>query len=166
MDLVLTAARASILYFFMLLVIRLLGKREIGNFTAFDLIVALMLGEVVDEVIFGDVALAKGLLVIAVVAIWHAVNSYSSYRSTAIHRATGGVPTELVTNGQILHDALAKERLHEEELWSQLRELQIDDLAEVKTATLETNGRVSVIKADWARPVQKQDLAEERGKQS
>ena len=157
-DLLLTAVRASVIYFFLLLVIRLLGKREVGSTSAFDFIVALMLGEVVDEAIFGDVTMVKGLLAIAVIALWHFVNSWASFKSKTIDKITGASPTVLVENGEIIQDALAKERLNDDELYSQLRLMEIEDIQEVKKATLEPNGQISVIQEDWAKPVQKGDL--------
>ena len=157
-DLLLTAVRASIIYFFLLLVVRVLGKREVGSASAFDFIVALMLGEVVDEAIYGDVSMVKGLLAIAVIAIWHLVNSWASFKSRTIEKLTSASPTVLVENGQIKQDALAKERLNEEELYSQMRLMEIEDIQEVKKATLEPNGQISVIQEDWAKPVQKGDL--------
>ena len=59
-ELMWTALRASFVYLFLLLVVRLLGKREIGNTSAFDLVVALILGEVVDEIIYADVTILQG----------------------------------------------------------------------------------------------------------
>jgi uncharacterized membrane protein YcaP (DUF421 family) len=157
-DLLLTALRASLIYFFLLLVIRLLGKREVGNASAFDFMVALMLGEVVDEAIYGDVSIPKGLVAIAVIGVWHFVNSWASYRSKTIDKLTGAEPTVLVENGQIKHDALAKERLNENELWAELRLLGEDKLEEIRQATLEPNGHISLLKQDWAEPIQKGDL--------
>jgi uncharacterized membrane protein YcaP (DUF421 family) len=157
-QLLLTALRASLIYFFLLLVVRLLGKREVGNISAFDLIVALMLGEVVDEAIYGDVTILQGGMAIAVIAFWHVANSYASFKSDFIDRLTGGTPTVLIEKGKIKQEALAKERLNEEELFSELRLLGIDDIKEVKQGTLETNGKISVIKQNWAEPLQKQDL--------
>jgi uncharacterized membrane protein YcaP (DUF421 family) len=159
-DLLLTALRASLIYFFLLLVIRILGKREVGTSSAFDLIVALMLGEVVDEAIYGDVSMVKGLLAITVIAAWHLINAWASYKSKTIDRLTGASPTVMVEHGKIDQDALAKERLNEEELWSELRLMGVEELKEVKRATLEPNGQLSVIKEDWARPVEKRDLPE------
>ncbi|HSK87146.1 MAG TPA: hypothetical protein VK880_02240, partial [Anaerolineales bacterium] len=77
-ELLLTALRATFVYFFLLLVVRVLGKREVGATSAFDLIVALILGEVVDEIIYGDVTMLQGVIAIVVVAIWHLVNSWAS----------------------------------------------------------------------------------------
>jgi uncharacterized membrane protein YcaP (DUF421 family) len=160
-DLLFTALRASIIYFLFLMVIRLLGKRSVGNFGAFDLIVALILGEVVDEAIYGDVSMIKAVLVIVVVAAWHFINSWASYRSKTIHKLTEAEPAVLIKNGKIQPDALAKERLHEEELYSSLRINGIDDIKEVKEATLEPKGQISVLKEEWAVPIQKKDLPEQ-----
>jgi uncharacterized membrane protein YcaP (DUF421 family) len=157
-ELAMTALRASIIYVFLLVIVRFLGKRTVGSATAFDFMVALILSEVVDEPIYGDVPLVQGLLVIAVVAGWHAVNSYLSYRSKRFDRLTGGGPTELVRNGALVRDGMRKERVNEGELWSLLRLQGIEDLRDVKRATLEPDGLLSVIKTDGARELQKRDL--------
>jgi uncharacterized membrane protein YcaP (DUF421 family) len=157
-ELLYTALRASFVYVFLLVVVRLLGKREIGNTSAFDLIVALILGEVVDEIIYGDVTILQGVIAIVVVAIWHLVNSWASFKSEIIDKITGASPTIVVKNGQIQRKNLAKERLNEDELLSELRLMGVEDVKEVKQATLEPNGKISVIQEDWAKPVQRQDL--------
>ena len=159
-ELLYTALRASFVYVFLLIVVRLLGKREIGNTSAFDLIVALILGEVVDEIIYGDVTILQGVVAIVVVAIWHVVNSWASFKSEFIERLTGAPPTVMVKNGQIQRKNLARERLNEDELLSELRLMGVDDVKEVKQATLEPNGKISVLQEDWAKPVQRQDLTE------
>jgi len=159
-ELLYTALRASFVYVFLLMIVRLLGKREIGNTTAFDLIVALILGEVVDEIIYGDVTILQGVIAIGVTAAWHLVNSWASFKSEFIEKLTGAPPTVVVKSGQIQLKNLAKERLNENELLSELRLMSVDDIKEVKLATLEPNGKISVIQEDWAKPVQKQDLTE------
>ncbi len=158
-ELLLTALRASFVYFFLLLVVRVLGKREVGATSAFDLIVALILGEVVDEIIYGDVTILQGVVAIVVVAVWHLVNSWASFKSQFIDKLTGASPTVVVKNGEIQRKNLAKERLNEEELFSELRMMGVEDPKEVKQATLEPNGKISVLLADWAKPVQYQDLS-------
>jgi uncharacterized membrane protein YcaP (DUF421 family) len=157
-DLAMTALRASIIYVFLLVVVRLLGKRTVGAPTAFDFMVALILSEVVDEPIYGDVPLVQGLLVIGVVAAWHFVNSYLSYRSERFDRLTGGAPTVLVKDGVMVRDGMRAERINDEELWSLLRLQGIDALGDVKEATLEPDGVLSVLKTDEARELRKGDL--------
>jgi uncharacterized membrane protein YcaP (DUF421 family) len=158
-----TALRTSAVYLVMLLVLRLLGKRSVGNLSAFDLLVALMLGEVTDEIAYGDVGLAEGFTVVAIVAVWHFANSWASWRWGWFDRLTGGTPRTLVEHGQIDRDALARERVNEDELWSNLRAQGIDEIEEVKCAVLEPSGQISVVQEEWARPIQKRDLPGEAG---
>jgi uncharacterized membrane protein YcaP (DUF421 family) len=157
-ELAMTALRATNIYAFLLVVVRVLGKRTVGAATAFDFMVALILSEVVDEPIYGDVPLVQGLLVIAVVAAWHFVNSYLSYRSPRFDRLAGGAPTVLVKDGVIVREGLRVERMNEEELWSLLRLQGVDDLKDVKEARLEPDGLLSVIKSEESRELQKRDL--------
>jgi uncharacterized membrane protein YcaP (DUF421 family) len=157
-ELAMTALRAMAIYVILLVIIRTLGKRTVGPFSAFDLIVALILGEVVDEPIFGDVPFVQGIVAIVVVAAMHFLNSYFSFKSPAFDRLTGGEPTILVKDGQMQRDGMAETRTNEEELWSMLREQQIEELAEVKRGTLEMNGKLSVIRADDRQTLEKRDL--------
>jgi uncharacterized membrane protein YcaP (DUF421 family) len=157
-ELAMTAARASVIYFFLLVLIRMLGKRTVGNFTAFDLIVALILGELVDGPIYGDVPLIQGLVALVVISGWAYLDEHLSYRFSVIDRLTGGSPTVLVRDGEIDWKGMAEERINEEELWSLLRLQQIEKLEDVKQATLETNGELSVIKTEEAKELEKGDL--------
>ena len=157
-ELLQTAMRATLVYMFVLFLLRMLGKRSVGNLSAFDLLVALMIGEVTDEIIFGDVTLAKGLVALVVIGFWHYANAWATFRSKTLDKLLEGSPRVLVKHGQIDRDALAAERVSEEELWSNLRSHGIDDITEVKEACLEPSGQVSVIQEEWAEPIQKRDL--------
>jgi uncharacterized membrane protein YcaP (DUF421 family) len=103
--------------------------------------------------------MTKALLAIAVVAGWHFVNSWLSTRSTWFDQLTGGMPRVLVRNGAIDRAAMSKEHVNEDELWTMLRRHEIEHLQEVKLATLEPSGDLSVIKTDQARELRKSDLA-------
>jgi uncharacterized membrane protein YcaP (DUF421 family) len=157
-ELLLTALRALLVYAVMLAVIRVLGKRTIGNFSAFDLLVALMLGEVVDEIIYGDVSLAQGFVAIFVLAGVEYANSWLSYGSDRANRWLEGEPTPLVVDGALQREGMRKERMHERDVLAELRLEGLEDVGMVKRATLETDGEVSVIRQDWAEPVVKGDL--------
>ena len=159
-----TALRATLVYMFVLFVLRVLGKRSVGNLSAFDLLVALMIGEVTDEIIFGDVTLEKGLVALVVIGFWHYANAWVTFRNQTLDRLIEGKARPLVEHGQIDRDALAAERISEDELWSNLRSHGIDDIAEVKKACLEPSGQVSVILEEWAEPIQKRDLEQRTAK--
>lgn len=157
-ELLLIAFRTTIVYFVVLIVIRILGKREVGTLTAFDLLVSLIIGEGVDEAIYGNVTMVKFLVLVGTVAIWEFVNSYASYKNKTIARLTSSGPTLVVKNGEIVREGMARERLSEDDLWASLRQQSVDDLHEVKQAMVEPSGSISVLLEDWAKPLQKSDL--------
>ena len=130
--------------------VRLLGKRGIGSLSAFDLIVTLILGEVVDEVIFGDVELTAGLTAIGAIAVLHLAVSWLSYASPGARRLLEGDPTALVRDGRFVQRGLRQERISEEELWSLLRQEEVDreDLASLEIVRLEPDGKLSVRRCD------------------
>ena len=157
-ELFLTAARAVAVYVIMLVVLRLSGKRAIGNFSAFDLLVALMLGEVVDEIIYGDVDFLQGLAPILVVTLLQVATSWLSYWDHGWDRVLEGVPTIIVRNGELDRRGLRTERMNDKDVMAELRRSGIDDLREVKLAAVENDGRVSVLRQDWAEELQKGDV--------
>ena len=164
-ELLWTALRAAGVYAFMLIVVRLLGKREVGSFSAFDLLVALMLGEVVDEVIYGDVVPWQGMVAVVVIGAVHALTGWAACANQWLGNLLEGKPAVVVEHGEMKRDAMAKERMSEEDLTGLLREQTVDDLREVRLATLERTGMLSVLKEEWAEPLQKADLGGEEAKQ-
>ena len=158
-ELLMTALRALAVYVLMLAVIRTLGKRTVGNFAAFDLLVALMLGEVVDEIIYGDVSFAQGTVAILVIAGAQYVNAWLSYWDHGFDALLEGKPTPIVRDGEMVAEGLRAERINARGVMHELRLQGVDDIAEVKLATIEVDGVVSVIKQDWAQPLRKRDLA-------
>ena len=157
-DLALTAARAVAVYAVMLAVIRLSGKRTIGSFTAFDFLVALMLGEVVDEIIYGSVSMTQGMVGIGVIVLLHYANSWLTYWDHGFAHLLEGSPTVVLDKGQLHYPGMRAELMNEKDVLSELRLHGVDDLREVKVAIVEPNGNLSVIRQDWAEPVQKADV--------
>lgn len=96
MDLLATAGRGFAVYAFMLLIIRLLGKRTVGNFTAFDLLVALMLGEIVDEIIYGDVTMMQGAIAIVVIAAAKYLTAWLTCLGHGLDEIFEGKPTPIL----------------------------------------------------------------------
>ena len=157
-ELGMTAARGVLVYVLMLIVIRVLGKRTIGNFTAFDLLVALMLGEVVDEIIYGDVSLAQGITAIVVIASCKYLTAWLSCLNPSLNGLLEGKPTEVVRHGEFVREGLRTEVMSELEVLAALRLNDLADMREVKSAIMEVDGQLSVIREDWAEPLTKADL--------
>jgi uncharacterized membrane protein YcaP (DUF421 family) len=164
-ELLMTALRAVAVYVLMLVVIRLMGKRAVGNFSAFDLLVALMLGEIVDEIIYGDVTFLQGVIPIIVIALLHEANAWLSYSGHGLDRLLEGTPSIVVKDGELERQGMRDERMNEHDVMAQLRVHGIDDLREIKLAMVENDGHLSAIRQEWAEPIQKADLGGEAAKQ-
>jgi uncharacterized membrane protein YcaP (DUF421 family) len=163
-ELLLTALRAVAIYVIMLAVLRISGKRAIGNFSAFDLLVALMLGEVVDEIIYGDVTFLQGLVPIVLITLLQYGTSWLSYWDHGWDKVLEGTPTVIVRDGQLDREGMRAERMNEKDVLAELRLGSIDDLREVKLAVVENDGRISVLKHRWAEALQKGDVRSEAGR--
>jgi uncharacterized membrane protein YcaP (DUF421 family) len=157
-ELMLTAARAFAVYVLMLIVIRALGKRTVGNFSAFDLLVALMLGEVVDEIIYGDVRFLQGAVAVVAIAGLAYADSWLAYFGHGFEAVLEGKPTIIVRDGEYDRRGMRAERMNETDVLSHLRGQGIHDMREVHLAIVENDGSVSVLKHPWAEPAQKSDL--------
>jgi uncharacterized membrane protein YcaP (DUF421 family) len=157
-ELLMTAARGVAVFALMLVVLRVLGKRTVGNFTAFDLLVALMLGEVVDEMIYGDVTMLQGAVAIVTVAAAKYATTILSYVNPTLNKFLEGAPTVVVKDGEFQRGGMRSELMNEREVMAALRHRGVDDMREVKLATVEVDGVVSVIRHEWAETVQKGDL--------
>jgi uncharacterized membrane protein YcaP (DUF421 family) len=151
-ELLLTAARAFAVYVLMLIVIRALGKRTVGNFAAFDLLVALMLGEVVDEIIYGDVGFAQGTVAILVIAGAQHANAWLTWWDHGWDKVLEGTPTVVMRNGALQEDGMKRELMGGKDVIAHLRSLGIRDVREVQLALVEDDGSVSVIRRPWAEP--------------
>jgi uncharacterized membrane protein YcaP (DUF421 family) len=163
-ELLLTAARAIAVYVLMLVVIRALGRRTVGNFSAFDLIVALMLGEVVDEMIYGDVRFIQGTVAIVTLGAVAYLDSALSYFDHGMEAVLEGKPVLVVKNGQFHRKGMRRERMNEKDVLGALRTQGIRDMRQVQYAIVEHDGKVSVMPYDWAEPVIKADVDEEMSK--
>lgn len=160
-ELMLTAVRAIGIYALMLVVIRALGKRTVGNFAPFDLLVALMLGEIVDEIIYADVSFLQGTVAIVVIAAAQAGNARLTWWGHGFDKLLEGSPTVIVRNGRLQEEGMRSERMSENEVMGHLRTLGIQDVRTVKLALVEDDGTVSVIRREWAEPAVKADVDED-----
>lgn len=139
--------RALIVYFFLLIMFRVLGKRQVGQMTPFDLIVLLILSNVLQNAMIGpDNSVLGGMIgALTILAVNWGV-SRIAFDSPRFERAIEGVPTILIHDGKFVEKNLRKETISKEDLMSQLRTQGSFSLAEVETAVLEPSGKISLLK--------------------
>ena len=132
----------------MLLAFRIAGKREIGQFTLFDLVLVLLVANAVQPAMTGsDTSLLGGLIIIAtLVGINFGVAQLD--RIEPFHRFFTPPPTEIIRAGKFLEDAMAREGVDREEVEMAIREHGLKDVSEVELGVLEPDGSISVIGKD------------------
>ncbi|WP_345293844.1 DUF421 domain-containing protein [Luteimonas vadosa] len=141
--------RAVVVYVVVLGMVRLSGKRTIGQFTPFDLIVVVLLGNAVQNSLIGtDTSLPGGLLLAAILVGLNWLVGWVTARSRRAERLLEGSPVLLVRNGNVYFDALRSQHLSRDDLEEIIRQEGCTDSSQVALAVLETNGRISVIKRD------------------
>ena len=140
------AARTALVYIGLVLGLRLMGKRELGQMTVFDLVVILLIANAVQNAMVGqDVSLQGGLVAAAVLLVVNRLVAEARLRSPLVSRLFEGQPTVLVERGRLLSAHIHRQGLSEEDLWMALREHGIDRLEDVQLAVLETDGSISIV---------------------
>lgn len=140
------AVRAVVVYVALLVMVRLSGKRTVGQFTPFDLLVMLLLSESVSNSLSGsDESLLGGLLVAGSLVLLNSVVALSASRSHSIERLVEGDPVIVGRNGQLLERVMARHRLTRAELEQSLRRADCP-LQDMSLAVLESNGEISIMK--------------------
>src|SRR5512134_584968 len=140
--------RVSIMYLYALALVRISGKQSIGQLATMDLVVTLIVGDLFDDVFWSEVPLVQGLVGFGTVVLAHMLVAYLSSHSKSIDRLVNSPPRLLIENGKLVRDGLRREWMRQETLLSALRLNGEEHPKEVKEATLEPEGQVSVIKAE------------------
>ena len=143
MDLV---VRAVVTFFFIFLLTRVIGRRELSSLEPFDLILLIVLGDAVQQGLTqDDYSVTGAITVITTFALLQVLLSYLNFRVPRLRPILDGEPIVIVQDGKVLERNLKRERLTVEELAEEARTNQIASLDDVQWAVLETSGQISFI---------------------
>lgn len=142
-----SVVRAVAVYFILLLLFRLTGKRALSQVTTFDFVILLIVGEATQQALLGeDFSVVHAAVVITTLLVLSRVFDYLSWRYDWFQRATESAPVVLVDNGRPLDEVLRRHRLSEEDILTAGREAHgIERMDQVKWAVMETSGGISVV---------------------
>ena len=139
--------RAAVIFVFVYLLTRLLGRRELNSLEPFDLILLIVLGDLVQQgVTQNDSSLTGAILAISTIGLLTVALSYLSFKFKRLHPVLNGEPIVLVEDGKVIEDNLKRQRLTREEIGAEARLEGIAAIDDVRWAILETNGRISFVK--------------------
>jgi uncharacterized membrane protein YcaP (DUF421 family) len=139
--------RASVTFLLMFLITRGLSKRSLGDMSPFEMLLLVTLGDIVQQgVTQEDYSLTGSALALSTFAFWITVLTWITWKSDRGRRILEGVPIVLVRDGEPVDRALAVERMPLDEVLEAARQEGVEDIADIKVAVLEVNGRISIIK--------------------
>ncbi|MBI3404671.1 MAG: DUF421 domain-containing protein [Acidobacteria bacterium] len=141
--------RTIIIYFVVLVGIRVAGKREVGQMTPFDLVLLLLIANAVQNAMTGpDTSVTGGLVAALTLLVLNVIVTRTVRGNRHLRRWVQGSPTLLIHSGHIQHVNIEREHLTCDELFQALREHGIATVEEVHLAVLEIDGSISVLKKD------------------
>lgn len=146
MDIVL---RATAMFFIVFLLLRLLGKRELGQMAPFEIVVLVVMGDLIQQgITHNDFSITGATLAIATFAFWGAVLGWLVYLFPRLKNPLEGEPRVIIRDGQLLEASLRRDRMTRGEVESEMRLAGIGSISEVAWAILEPQGKMSFIRAD------------------
>jgi uncharacterized membrane protein YcaP (DUF421 family) len=138
--------RAVIAFLFLLLLTRIVGRRELSSMEPFDLILLVVIGDLIQQgVTQSDYSLTGALLVGATFAVLTVLVSYLGFRVAPLRKVLEGEPIVLVEDGKPIDQNLRRERLTLQEIAAEARLQKIAAIEDIRWAILETNGSISFI---------------------
>ncbi|MED1204760.1 DUF421 domain-containing protein [Heyndrickxia acidicola] len=145
----LIAGRTLILYAVILVIFRLMGKREIGELSVLDLVVFIMIGELaVLAIEEPGTPLVNSVMPMGILLLIQIGLAFLSLSHSKVRKVLDGKPSIIIKKGKIDEKAMREQRYNFDDLLTQLRLKDINNIADVEYAILETSGQLSVIKKD------------------
>ncbi len=139
--------RALSVFLFLFVIFRIWGKKHFSEMAPFDFLLILILSESVQNALVGaERSVTGGLIAISTLVLLNIVFNKLSYHFRPMEKLLDGVPQVVVHNGKIVESNMKKLTLSQQELQAALRKEGVLDMGEVKLATMETDGKISVVK--------------------
>ena len=140
------ALRSIVLFFFVYLLMRVLGRRELSSLEPFDLILLIVLGDAIQQGLTqDDYSVTGSMIVISTIGILAMLTSYLNFRVPWLRRVLDGHPIVLIQDGRVIERNLKRERITVDEIAEEARGQQISSLEDVQWALFEPSGKISFI---------------------
>jgi uncharacterized membrane protein YcaP (DUF421 family) len=138
--------RAAVAFLFILLLTRVVGRRELNTLEPFDLILLVTIGDLVQQgVTQNDFSVTGLMLAVGTIGVLTVIFSYLSWRFQRLRPILEGEPVILIQDGNVIEKNLRRNRLTQEEIAAEARNQQLDSFDQIRWAVLETSGKISFI---------------------
>jgi uncharacterized membrane protein YcaP (DUF421 family) len=140
------AIRTVVIFFFVFLLMRIVGRRELSSLEPFDLILLIVLGDAVQQSLTqDDYSVTGAFIVISTIALLQVFMSYLNFRVPRLRPLIDGEPIVIIQDGRVIEGNARRERLTVEDIAEAARLQQIGSLEDVQWAVVETSGQISFI---------------------
>lgn len=151
--------RSIITLVILFFITKMLGKKQISQLSFFDYVVGITIGNIAADIsIDTKKSMIDGIISLFIYGFVSLFISYITRKSIILRRFFIGVPTLLVENGKIIESGLSKCKIDVNELLAEARIKGYFDLNEINYAIMETDGKISFLPFEWAKPSNKKDL--------
>lgn len=151
--------RTFILYIFVVIVMRIMGKRQIGELQPFELVIAIMLSELASVPMQDTgIPLIHGLIPILTLMALEIIISFLTLKFRSLRKIICGEPSILIKHGKVEYDELKKQRFNLDDLMEELRMLGYLNISDIEYAIMETSGKITIIPKSGKVPVTREDL--------
>ncbi len=143
--------RGSFMYWLLFVLFRFVIRRGVGAIGIADVLLLVLIADAASNGMAGGYeSISEGCVLVLTIAAWNYLLDWGSFRSAWLRRLLEPPPLLLVKNGRLLRKHMRQQFITTDELWTQLRLQGVKELAEVKSAFIEPDGEISVLKADAA----------------
>jgi len=140
------ALRAIVLYSFLILVMRVTGRRELSTLGPVDLVLLIVIGDAIQQGLTqDDYSVTGAVIAVSTIATMQVATSYLAFKSKRAHRVLEGNPIVIIQDGAFISRNLRRERMTEDEVCESMRLMQIGSVEHVEWGILESNGEISFI---------------------
>jgi len=141
--------RAMLIYFFGWAILRVGGKRFLGQETPFDVVLGFVLGSVLSRAINGSSPILLALVASAFLVAFHRLLAWATFKSRALSGIFSGHPRMLIHDGEVIPEEMRRQQFSAADLEESLRlNGRVDDPRKVQEARFERNGKISVVKKE------------------
>ncbi len=141
--------RGTLMYWFLFLLFRFVLRRDVGSIGIADMLVLVLIADASQNAMAGGYeTVADGVVLVSTIAAWNWLFDFVTYRFPAVRKLIQAKPLRLIENGKVLRRNLRKEMITQEELMAALRGEGVEQVNQVRLATMESDGEITVVRND------------------
>jgi uncharacterized membrane protein YcaP (DUF421 family) len=141
--------RGTVMYWFLFALFRFVLRRDVGSLAIADVLLVVLIADAAQNAMSGTYnSVSSGIVLVATIAGWNYLLDWASYHSDRVRRFVEPPPLRLIRDGRLLRGNLRREMITIDELRAKLRQQGIDQLSEVKSAYMESDGEISAVRID------------------